>query len=172
MFVGETMTIPAVIAIAISLGGVAVAILAYRRAGKLKKLDLLVEAGRAQNELRESYNSLAAMHETALRNRKAVMAAKGSHGSGSMQQMEALWNADVEVIAALKTKVASNTRSTNSMSPSLLADLLVEIDDVKRRINVLVSRYREWDDWDQQQQQNIREEKLAQFNAGRTSSPT
>jgi hypothetical protein len=166
------MTIPEVIAIAISLGSAIVAVLAYRRAGNLKKLDQLVDAGRAQNELRESYTSLSAMHQTALRNRKAVMSAIGSLRSGSMQKMEADWNADAIVIAALETEVANSTRSPNSMSPSLLADLLVEIDGTKRSVDVLVSKYREWDDWDKQQQQRIREERLAQFQAGRTSSPT
>ena len=166
------MTIPEIIAIGISLGSTVVAILAYRRAGNLKKLDQLVEAGRAQNELRESYNSLTAMHKTGLKNRKAVMVAKGSIRSGSMKKMEAEWNADAGVIAALKAEVANSSRSPDSMSPRLLADLLVEIDSVKRRVDVLVGRYREWDDWDKQQQQHIREERFAQFQAGRTSGLT
>lgn len=166
------MTISEGIAIAFSLGSLAIAVLAYRRAGNLKKLDQLVESGCAQNELREAYNGLTAIHQTALLNRKKVMSAISSLRSGSMEGMEAEWNSDAEAIEALNTDVENSTRSPNSMTPSQLADLLVEIDSVKRSVDMLLNRYHGWDDWDKQQGQRIREEKLAQFRAGRTSSPT
>ena len=117
------MTTPDIIAIVISIGGLAVAILAYRRAGKLKKLDQLVEAGRAQNELQDSYKSLKTMHEVALDHRKMVMAARGTFKSGNMQRMENEWNTDAATIAALEKDVANSTRSPNLMSPSKLAAL-------------------------------------------------
>ena len=166
------MTNPEIIAIVISIGGVIVAALVYRRAGRLKKLDLLVEVGRAQNGLRGEFESLKAMHDVALDHRQKVMAALGSLKSGNMQRMQDEWNADAENIVALESDVANGGRSPNSMSPSKLAALLVEIDAVKRRVDSLGSKYKEWDEWDEQQRLQIREEKLAQFQAGRTSSPT
>ena len=166
------MTNPEIIAITISIGGLIVAALAYRRAGNLKKLDQIVEVGRSQNGLQESYNSLTTMHGSALDHRKKVMAAIGKFKSGDMQRMENEWNAGADAIAALEKEVANGSRSPNSMSPSNLAALLVEIDGVKRSVDLLVGRYAEWDNWDKQQQQRIREERLEQFRAGRTSSPS
>ena len=166
------MTNPEIIAIVISIGGLIVAALAYRRAGRLKKLDLLVEAGRAQNGLQGGFESMKAMHDVALDHRRNVMSALGSLKSGNMQRMQDEWNADAETIVALESDVANSGRSPNSMSPNKLAALLVEIDAVKRKVDSLGSKYKEWDEWDEQQRLQIREEKLAQFQAGRTSSPT
>ena len=86
--------------------------------------------------------------------------------------MQSEWNADAETIVALESDVANSGRSPNSMAPSKLAALLVEIDAVKRRVDLLGGKYKEWAEWDEQQRLQIREEKLAQFQAGRTSSPT
>lgn len=158
------MTVPETIAILISLGSTVVAILAYRRAGTLKKLDQLVETGRAQNELRHSFNALTAIHNEAIRNRKAVMNAKGSHRSGAMQRMADEWDADAKVIATLESKITGTTQSAKSMSPISLANLLVEIDGVKRGIDDLLEKYREWDEWNKEQQKQIREAAHARLN--------
>lgn len=134
--------------------GLALAIISYRRAGKLKKLDLYVDSGRMANELRQAYEQLTELHGGSLKARQNMAAALGLFTSGAMQKWEGEWNPDKAIIDELTIPDAN--ADYHARSPTELSKTIVTFDRSLQTVNALNTKYREWAEWNEKKGDEIR----------------
>lgn len=136
-----------------------VAILAYRHASKVKKLDLLVEAGRARNELASNFVTLVDLHGEALRSRKAVASATGKLRGGAMQKWQTEWEGDKAFIQNhLTPYIPRKDTDYASLKADKLVAVIVELDHLNNSVVELLEKYGQWQDFDNNERDQIRED--------------
>ena len=138
------------------LTGTALAIVSYIRAGKLKKLDLYIEAGRVANELRQAYKQLVELHQVALKNRQTLAAAIGQSRGGAMAKWEGEWSADELVIRELASLIPDEDIDYKALKPEELSTIVVELDRTLQQVNTLVDKYNGWAEWNEKRGDQIR----------------
>lgn len=141
------------------------------RVSKLSRLDKHVDIGLSQNALREQFQKLQSLHSDALRRRQRVASATQQLQSGAMQQWEQEWHEDQGIIEEMKPEVERCLEPTAELDHKDLAEVTIQVDATRLKIEKLVRKYEEWEEWNKQKQSEIREAHMANFRAGRTSSP-
>ena len=147
-----------VVSMVTSFSALVVAILSYRRAGKLKKLDLYVGASRADTKLRADYELLIRLHGDALERRKQIAALIGQSRSSVMQQWETEWQDDRSRMAELGTSIPYKDTGYKRMSQDELSKRLVALEKTTSGVNILISKYKGWEAWDKEQGDQFRED--------------
>lgn len=127
--------------------------------------------GLSQNKLRSLFEKLKNILRDAFKKRERVASAIGQIQSGAMEKWENEWNEDSTAISQLQSTVDHCLSPTEALSHGDLAKRTIEVDVALREVEELVNKYMEWDVWDKKKQAEIREERMAIFGAGRTSSP-
>ena len=130
-----------------------------------------MEAGISQNELSELFEALRNKHAGAFESRRRVAAAKGLLDSGAMQKWGDEWSEDEAQIEDLEAKVTEFMEPTDNLSHEALAKRTVSLDRVKREIDTLFQKYIKWAESDDRDRAKLHASKMAEFQAGRTSSP-
>ena len=163
-------TVGEFIAIGISVGSLIIAILAYRHANKVKKLDLLVEAGRARNNLHSNFVTLVELHPEAMKSRKAVASATGKSQGGAMHKWQAEWEGDEAFIKdQITPNVPKKDTDYKSLSPERLVSAIVDLHHLDNRVKELLDKYRSWMADDDNERDHIREDMRTKYPRGNKS---
>jgi hypothetical protein len=112
-------------------------------------------------KLRGDYELLTELHGNALERRRNTAAAIGQSRSGAMQQWETEWNADKSLLRELRALIPEPDTDYKRMTPDELSKKLVALEKTANRVNILLSKYQEWEVWNEKKGDQLREDQRA-----------
>lgn len=144
------------------VAGFVLSIISYRRAGKLKKLDLFIDAGRVANALRNEFALLKDQHERALSAKKSMCAATGQ--SGRLQVYEKEWAIDKTTIGRIEEKLPPENLEHLNSNAETVSGLLVKYDEMIVTIKSLRDKYTGWEFDNAKESERLRNAAEARVN--------
>lgn len=125
------------------IGGLVLAVLAFRRTGQLKALDLRLELRRCERSLRSDANDIIQLLESARASHTRLGAAQGNFHSGAMQQWLAEWDTDLVSGKSLMEHVAVLGAPDEGISQAELETRLNTVQDLQLQLAKLSGKYRD-----------------------------
>lgn len=132
-----------IISLLFSLAAVAISFLSYRHAKLIKIADLQHDATRALAEIKSELCSLKDLHKTALRERKAVNAARGLLNSSATQKYEEKWNTDRGKIGRIESEISKIAEPDSRMSQAHLQTTVTDIAKIGVCVKELLNQYKD-----------------------------
>ncbi|MDQ7758172.1 MULTISPECIES: hypothetical protein [Xanthomonas] len=134
--------------------GAVVAILAFRRTGEIKALDLRVELRRMESTLRSDIQGLVPLLERAKKSHTRLAAAQGCYRSGAVVHWLSEWDIDFAESNQLVAGASVLDLDCSKFSQKDLETRLVTVYKLQRQVAELSDKYRTClatDDADRQQ---------------------
>jgi hypothetical protein len=125
------------------IGGLVLGILAFRRTGQLKALDLRLELRGRERLLCSEAAEIVPLLESAKASHTKLGAAQGNYHSGSMQHWLGEWGADMASAKSLQEQVGALGTSPNAMSQAQLEARLNAVQDLQHQLSKLSGNYKE-----------------------------
>jgi hypothetical protein len=116
----------------------------YRRAGKMKMLDLRLEARKANTEIRSLVLGLPELLARAKLSREHILAASGRAQSGAMQLCRDEIRDDGERQQRLAQALPADDPDYHDYSPEALEQELVRLHATLSEVKVIASKYERW----------------------------
>jgi hypothetical protein len=123
------------------VAGAVVAILAFRRTGEIKALDLRLEVRRAESTLQSDIHDLAPLLERAKTSRTRLAAAQGSCRSGATAHWLPQWDADLAEANQLIAGASALDIDCSAFSQAELEARLVIVHKLQRQVAQLSGKY-------------------------------
>lgn len=123
------------------IGGFVLAVLAFRRTGQLKALDLRLELRRCERSLRSDAGGIVQLLETAKASHTRLGAAQGNYRSGAMQHWLTEWATDLAVAESLVQQVAVLGTVNSAMSQAELETSLNAVQNLQHELAKLSGKY-------------------------------
>ena len=123
------------------VGGFVVAILAFRRTGQLKALDLRLELRRCERSLRSEAGGIVQLLELAKASHTGLGAAQGNFRSGAMQHWLTEWAEDLASANTIMQKVAALRTADGATSQTKLEASLNEVKNLQHELAKISSKY-------------------------------
>ncbi len=123
------------------LAGAVVAILAFKRSGEIKSLDLRVSCKKDIVELDELIDSLRSTFEKSKESRPRILSAIGKFRSGSMVVWQQQVDADMNTIQELLNRRDTIQPKIDQTDPVRLEALLVNVHEIKVKVISLLDKY-------------------------------
>ncbi|HEU0277133.1 MAG TPA: hypothetical protein VFQ95_04870 [Rhodanobacteraceae bacterium] len=123
------------------IGGLVLAILAFRRTGQLKALDMRLELRRCYRLLRSDAEGIAAFLKGAKGQYLQALANMGNYQSSAKQQWLTEWGADFVHAEAFAKQVASFEMRAQSNSQAQLEAQLNAVQDLQHQLGAIASKY-------------------------------
>lgn len=125
------------------IGGLVLSILAFRRTGQLKALDLRLELRRCERMLRSDASGICDLLEDAKASHTKLGAAHGSYHSGAMEHWLAEWDTDRSSASALVEQVVDLGEPGEAMSQGDLEARLNAVQDLQHQLANLAGKYKD-----------------------------
>lgn len=123
------------------IGGLVLGILAFRRTGQLKALDLRLELRRCERILKSDAGDIAKLLESAKASHTRLGAAQGSYHSGAMQHWLTEWDTDLANAKSLTEQVIALDTSSYTTSQRDLEARLCAVQDLQHKLTKLADKY-------------------------------
>lgn len=123
------------------IGGLVLAILAFRRTGQLKALDLRLELRACERLLHSDADDIVHLLESVKASHSALCAAQGSYHSGAMQHWLAEWAIDLASAKSLVEQVVALGTVGSAMSQAELEVRLNAVQDLQHQLAKLAGKY-------------------------------
>ena len=123
------------------IGGLVLGILAFRRTGQLKALDLRLELRRCERVLRSDADGIVKLLESAKASHSRLSAAQGCYHSGAMQHWLAEWEADLANAKALLEQVNALGETGKPLLQDHLEGRLNAVQDLQHWLDKLACKY-------------------------------
>lgn len=172
------MSVEGAIAILLSFAGLGTALWsarianqANRKVDEIKSLDLAHELGLKQSELRARWTHLKTLHETAWNERRSVLSMMGSFHTGSANLAESEWEQD-DALLKEDSELYARYQSAHAdidEDPKALSARTIKVNDLLNEVNAMVAKYEEWDDWNREWRDTVKQERLADRSSRRSS---
>lgn len=125
------------------IGGLVLAILAFRRTGQIKALDLRLELRSCERLLRSDANDIVHLMEGAKTSHTRLGAAQGTYHSGATQHWLAEWATDLASANSLVAQVTALGTTGNTASQRELETRLNAVQDLQHQLTKLVRKYQD-----------------------------
>lgn len=123
------------------IGGVILGILAFRRTGQLKTLDLRLQLRRCELILMSDVAGIFEIMESAKKSHMSLGAAQGGYHSGAMQHWLAERDADLAIAKSLREQVVALGTASNTMSQGDLETRLNAVKDLQHKLAKFAGKY-------------------------------
>lgn len=123
------------------VGGFVLGILAFRRTGQIKALDLRLELRRCERSLRSEAGGIVQLLESAKASHTRLGAAQGNYQSGAMQHWLTEWGTDLASAESLAQQVAALGTVNNAMSQAELEASLNAVQNLQHELAKLSAKY-------------------------------
>ncbi len=121
--------------------GAVMGVVAYRRAGALKAIDLRLELRRLDSDLQRAVEGLPGQLAHAKRSREAVNSAKGMYQSGAMKGWHDQWEIDLAAANELPQQLPCLNFDFDAATHKELEQKLVEVHTLRAKADALVTKY-------------------------------
>ncbi|MGH9694628.1 MAG: hypothetical protein ACRD5Z_10825 [Bryobacteraceae bacterium] len=123
------------------VGGFVLGILAFRRTGQLKALDLRLELRRCERSLRSDAGGIVQLLEGSKASHTRLGAAQGNYRSGAMQHWLVEWGTDLASAESLVQQVATLGTFNDAMSQAELEASLNAVQNLQHELAKLSAKY-------------------------------
>ena len=123
------------------IGGLVLAILAFRRTGQLKSLDLRLELRSCERALRSDASDIVQLLENAKASHTRLGAAQHNYHSGAMQHWLTEWGTDLARAKSLSQQVAALGTAGKALSQAGLEARLNEVQNLQHELAKLSGKY-------------------------------
>ena len=123
------------------IGGLVLAILAFRRTGQLKALDLRLDVRRCERSLNSDAGDIIQLLESAKASHTHLGAAQGNYQSGAMQHWLADWDTDLASAELLVKQTAALGTARRGLSQPEFEARLNTVQDLQHQLAKLSSKY-------------------------------
>lgn len=123
------------------IAGAVVAILAFRRTGDIKSLDLRLELRRSESTLQSDIQDLVTLLEHAKASRTRLAAAQGTYHSGVTAHWLSQWDADFAEARQLVAGASALDIDCSVFSQPELEARLVIVHKLRRQVTQLYDKY-------------------------------
>jgi hypothetical protein len=111
----------------------------YRQSREMKAVDLRIQIGHSENEVRISLGSLPGLMQAAKQSRTNVAAMSGQ--SGALRQWNDTFREDSELAATLVSLLPAEGSNYDGLAPAVLAARVVKLHELSLQTSQLVDRY-------------------------------
>ncbi len=147
------------------IAGATMGYISYRRAGRMKALDLRLELRKAVNDLRSTVESLPSILGPAKGSHISVLNARGILHSSMADQWNAECEKDLAAAKLLESEVPDPTSSFEELTHSELEAKLVAVHAAQSKATGLSEKYRASLASDDKDRDNIQADQRAQTQA-------
>lgn len=121
--------------------GAVMGVIAYRRAGALKSIDLRLELRRLDVDLQRVIEGLPHLLEKAKKSREAINAAKGMFKSGAMQGWQQHWEQDLAAVQDLPQRLPCVDFNFDKATHKSLEHKLIEVHKLRGLADRFANKY-------------------------------
>ena len=136
-----TGAIAGIIGAITGVAGAFLALLAFRRTGQLKALDLRLELRRTESTLQSDIHDLVSLLQNAKASRTRLAAAQGNYHSGATTHWLSQWDTDFAAANSLVEGASVLDIDCSAFSQAELEARLITIHKLQRQVAQLAGKY-------------------------------